>query len=47
MGLCLLEALVDMVCICCSYNYRNWKGACANHIISLSDRWARQLVASE
>ncbi len=39
--------LGNMVCSCCSCNYRSWEGTRVNHIISLSDRWACQLVASE
>ncbi len=36
-----------MVCSCHSCNYRSWEGTHINHVISLSDQWARQLVASE
>ena len=46
-GLGEVTALVNMVCSCHSCNYRSWEGTRVNHVISLSDRWAHQLVASE
>ncbi len=39
--------LVNTVCSCRSCNYCSWEGTRINHVISLNDRWARQLVASE
>ncbi len=46
-GLGIVTALVNTVCSCRSCNYRSWEGTCVNHIISLSDQWVCQLVASE
>ncbi len=46
-GLGSVTALVNTVCSCRSCNYRSWEGTRVNHVISLSDQWARQLVASE
>ncbi len=42
-----VTALVNMVCSCHSCNYHSWEGTHVNHVISLSDQWACQLVASE
>ncbi len=46
-GLGIVTALVNTVCSCRSCNYHSWESTHVNHIISLGDRWARQLVASE
>ncbi len=46
-GLGIVTALVNTVCNCCSCNYHSWEGTHVNYIISLSDQWMRQLVASE
>ncbi len=46
-GLGIVTALVNTVCSCRSCNYHSWEGTRVNHVISLSDQWARQLVASE
>ncbi len=46
-GLGSVTALVNTVCSCRSCNYHSWEGTRVNHVISLSDWWARQLVASE
>ncbi len=46
-GLGIVTALVNTVCSCHSCNYCSWEGTCVNHVISLSDWWAHQLVASE
>ncbi len=46
-GLGIVTALVNTVCSCCSCNYRSCKGTHISHVISLSDRLVRQLVASE
>ncbi len=46
-GLGIVTALVNTVCSCHSCNYHSWEGTRINHVISLSDQWACQLVASE
>ncbi len=46
-GLGIVTALVNTVCSCHGCNYRSWEGTHVNHIISLSDWWSCQLVASE
>ncbi len=46
-GLGIVTALVNTACSCRSCNYRSWEGTRVNHVISLSDQWARQLGASE
>ncbi len=46
-GLGKVTALVNMVCSCRGCNCCSWEGTHINHVISLSDRWVRQPVASE
>ncbi len=46
-GLGEVTALVNTVCSCRGCNCHSWEGTRFNHIISLSDWWARQPVAFE